>query len=135
MIYESISGLPESFNTIIGERGVNLSGGQKQRVSIARALIKNPPILILDDSLSAVDTITEAKILGNLKKLRKDKTNIIIAHRISAVENSDEIIVMNNGKIAETGNHESLIKKRGLYYEIYSEQYKDRQRSYKNEAS
>jgi ATP-binding cassette subfamily B protein len=92
-IYESISGFPDGFDTVLGERGINLSGGQKQRVSIARAIIKNPPVLILDDSLSAVDTITQAKILQNFKNIRSDRTAIIISHRISAVEDADEIIV------------------------------------------
>lgn len=124
-IYDSIQGLPEGFNTMLGERGVNLSGGQKQRISIARAVVKDPAVLILDDSLSAVDTITEEKIINNLRNIRKDKTTIIIAHRLSAVEEADEIIVLDDGKIMERGNNEELLKKRGLYYEIYMEQFKD----------
>lgn len=124
-IYDSIQGLPEGFNTMLGERGVNLSGGQKQRISIARAVIKDPAVLILDDSLSAVDTITEEKIINNLGNIRKDKTNIIIAHRLSAVEGADEIIVLDDGRIMERGDNEELLKKRGLYYEIYMEQFKD----------
>lgn len=127
-IFDSIVNLPNGFNTILGERGVNLSGGQKQRISIARALVKNPPILILDDSLSAVDTITESKIIDNLKALRENKTTIIIAHRISAVENADKIVVLNHGEIAEIGNHNELISKGGKYYETYMEQYKERKK-------
>ncbi|MDV3428919.1 MAG: ABC transporter ATP-binding protein/permease, partial [Bacillota bacterium] len=127
-IYDSILHLPNGFDSLLGERGVNLSGGQKQRIAIARALIKDPPILILDDSLSAVDTITEDIILNNLKKARKNKTSIVIAHRISAVENLDNIIVMRKGNIIEAGNHSELMAKGGLYYEIYMEQYKERKK-------
>lgn len=121
-IYESIKNLPKGFNTNLGERGVNLSGGQKQRISIARALIKTPAILILDDSLSAVDTITEGKILDNLKAIRNGKTAIIICHRISAAMDADEIVVLNKGTIHERGTHKELLKKGGLYYDIYKEQ-------------
>lgn len=124
-IYDSISELKDGFETELGERGVNLSGGQKQRIGIARALIRDPHILILDDSLSAVDTITESRILENLKELRKDKTTIIIAHRISSVMGCDEILVMGKGEIKERGSHEELLKKGGLYGEIYESQYKD----------
>lgn len=121
-IYESIMAFPKNFDEILGERGVNISGGQKQRISIARALIKNPPILILDDALSAVDSITEKQILKNLKNVRKNKTSIIIAHRISAVIDADEIVVIDKGKILERGTHLELLKKGGLYYDIYRAQ-------------
>lgn len=124
-IHNSIISFKDGFNTILGERGVNLSGGQKQRVAISRALIKNPAVLILDDSLSAVDTVTEGLILDNLRKIRVGKTNIIIAHRISAIKNADEIIVLDDGRICERGTHKELIKKKGVYYDIYIEQYKD----------
>jgi len=124
-IYDSISELKDGFETELGERGVNLSGGQKQRIGIARALIRDPHILILDDSLSAVDTITESRILNNLKELRKDKTTIIIAHRISSVMSCDEILVMGKGEIKERGSHNDLLQKGGLYGEIYESQYKD----------
>lgn len=121
-IYNSIAGFPQGFDTILGERGVNLSGGQKQRISIARAIIKKPPVLILDDSLSAVDTITQAQILDNFKNIRSDRTTIIISHRISAVEDADEIIVLDRGRIHERGAHSKLLQKGGLYYDIYTEQ-------------
>lgn len=122
-IYDNIIAFPKGFNSVLGERGVNLSGGQKQRISIARALIKNPPILILDDSLSAVDTVTESIILSNLKKSRKDKTTIIIAHRISAVKNADVILVIDEGRLCEIGCHDTLFDKKGVYYETYQEQF------------
>ena len=122
-IYESIINFPKGFDTILGERGVNLSGGEKQRISIARAIIVNPPILILDDSLSAVDTITEAKVLKNIQKLRVGKTTIIIAHRISTIKHADFIIVLDEGRICEKGTHNELVKKGGLYYETYKSQW------------
>ena len=134
-IYDNIMELPDKFDTVLGERGVNLSGGQKQRISIARAIVKDPSILILDDSLSAVDAITESEILKNLKDFRKNRTTIIIAHRLSAVESADEIIVLDHGKICERGTHQQLLMKRGLYYEIYMEQYKDRQEKIQYQAS
>ena len=130
-IYDSISSFPEGFNTVLGERGVNLSGGQKQRTSIARAIVKNPAILILDDALSAVDTITEGNILNNFKEIRKNKSAIIIAHKISSVKHADEIIVLDHGEICERGTHEELISKRGVYYEIYTEQNQDNQSEFK----
>ena len=111
--------LEHGLETIVGEYGVTLSGGQKQRLSIARALIKDAPILILDDSLSAVDGTTEANIIKNLKEIRNNKTNIIIAHRLTAVEECDEIIVIDNGKIIERGTHQDLMNKKGWYYEQY----------------
>jgi ATP-binding cassette subfamily B protein len=121
-IYDSVMKFSKGLDTVIGERGVNLSGGQKQRISIARALIKNPEVLILDDALSAVDTITEKQILKNIRRLRKNKTSIIIAHRISAVSEADEIIVLDKGRISEKGTHKELIEKGGLYYGIYKSQ-------------
>lgn len=121
-IYNNIMDLPDGFDTIVGERGVTLSGGQKQRVSIARALIKNPKILILDDSLSAVDTDTEERILQGLKVIMKDRTSIIIAHRISSIKHADEIIVLDNGQIVERGRHDRLIDLKGHYYSLYQKQ-------------
>lgn len=128
LMYESILKFNDKFETLLGERGVNLSGGQKQRLSIARAIIKDPAILILDDSLSAVDTITEKQILANLKTIRQDKTNLIISHRISTIEDADEIIVIDNGHICEHGTHKELLKQKGEYYEIYIEQSTDGKR-------
>lgn len=122
-IYQNIIDLPNGFETILGERGVNLSGGQKQRISIARALLKDPEILILDDALSAVDTVTESEILSNLRRVRQGKTTIIIASRISAVMDADEIIVLDQGKICERGTHEQLLAKGGTYHEIYQYQF------------
>lgn len=124
-VYDNIKAFPKGFDTVIGERGVNLSGGQKQRISIARALIKTPQLLILDDALSAVDTKTEEEIINNFSEILKDKKAIIIAHRISAVKHSDEIIVMEHGRIVEKGSHEELLEKKGSYYEIYQEQFKE----------
>jgi ATP-binding cassette subfamily B protein len=121
-IYDNIMDLPDGFDTIVGERGVTLSGGQKQRVSIARALIKDPKILILDDSLSAVDTDTEERILQGLKVIMKDRTSIIIAHRISSIKHADEIIVLDNGQIVERGRHDRLIDLKGHYYSLYQKQ-------------
>ncbi len=121
-VYQDIQNLPNKFNTLVGERGVMLSGGQKQRISIARALIKEPDIVILDDSLSAVDTKTEKHILEYLKNDLEDKTTIIVTHRISGVIPFDQIIVLEKGKIVEHGNHESLIEKRGYYYKILEQQ-------------
>lgn len=122
---EFINELPKGYETIIGERGIGLSGGQKQRLSIARALIKKAPILILDDSTSALDMETEFQLLKNLNERKKGSTTFIIAHRISAVKNADIILFMDNGRIAERGTHEELLKLKGKYYEIYKEQFKD----------
>lgn len=119
---EFIQNMENRYNTMIGERGVGLSGGQKQRISIARAISKNTPILVLDDSTSALDMETEHCIQRNLKKLT-NTTKIIIAHRISAVRNADEIIILENGKIAERGTHDSLLERKGRYYETYLAQY------------
>jgi ATP-binding cassette subfamily B protein len=124
-VYDNIKAFPKGFDTVIGERGVNLSGGQKQRISIARALIKKPQLLILDDALSAVDTKTEEEIINNFADILRDKMAIIIAHRISAVKHSDEIIVMEHGHIIERGSHEALLEQKGAYYEIYQEQFEE----------
>lgn len=121
-LYKDVHLFPEKFNTIIGERGVTLSGGQKQRTSIARAIYRRPDILILDDSLSAVDTSTEEEILQGLKDVLKDRTTIIISHRISTLKNLDNIIVIDNHTIAEEGTHEELLEKKGLYYNIHVRQ-------------
>jgi ATP-binding cassette subfamily B protein len=121
-VYENIMGFPQDFATIIGERGITLSGGQKQRVSIARAVVKNPAILILDDSLSAVDTNTEEQILSNIKQILTDRTGIIISHRISTVKNADEIIYLDKGRIIERGTHGELLAKGGEYYKLNEKQ-------------
>lgn len=121
-IYDNIIDFPMSFGTHIGERGITLSGGQKQRISIARAIIRDPQILIFDDCLSAVDTETEEKILGHLQDLMKDKTTVIISHRVSTVKHADQIIVLDDGKIIERGNHDSLVKANGAYQSLYEKQ-------------
>ncbi|MDH6363658.1 ATP-binding cassette subfamily B multidrug efflux pump [Enterococcus sp. PF1-24] len=121
-IDEDIKELPESYDTMVGERGVSLSGGQKQRISIARALIVNPELLILDDALSAVDAKTEEAILTNLKAYRADKTTIIAAHRLSSVMHAQEIIVVDEGKIVERGDHESLLANDGWYNKMWRKQ-------------
>ena len=121
-VHRNIMDFPEKYDTVVGERGTTLSGGQKQRVSIARALILDAPILILDDSLSAVDTKTEELILENLKEVREGKTNIIIAHRISTVRHADHIVVLEEGRVAEHGNHESLLEMQGIYADMYEKQ-------------
>ena len=121
-VYQDIMDMPQGFNTIIGEKGVSLSGGQKQRLAMARAMILNPDILILDDSLSAVDAKTEFAIIDNLKETRKDKTTIISAHRLSAVVHADLILVMQNGQIIERGTHEDLLALDGWYAQTYQSQ-------------
>lgn len=121
-IHETILSFPQGYDTVLGERGINLSGGQKQRVSIARALIKNPEIIVLDDCLSAVDNETEEQILQALKSGLKDKTAIIISHRISSIKYADQIIVLSEGEIIEKGVHDELISKNGAYADIYQKQ-------------
>jgi len=120
-----ISSLPEGYDTIIGERGVGLSGGQRQRIALARAILKDPSILILDDTTSSVDMETEFEIHKTLKSFYNNKTTFIIAHRISSVKNADQIIVLNNGQIIEQGTHQQLIDKRGYYYNVYLCQFGD----------
>jgi len=121
-IHKEIGGLPKQYDTIIGERGVTLSGGQKQRISIARAFMKNPQVMILDDCLSAVDAKTEKSILTALGELLQQKTAIIITHRIFTSLDFDTIIVLDNGSIAESGKHEELLAQKGLYYELFEAQ-------------
>lgn len=119
---KDIEMLPDGLETLVGEKGVALSGGQKQRISIARAVIKDPEILILDDALSAVDAKTEASIIANIRKERKNKTTIIATHRLSAIEHAQWIVVLDNGLITEEGTHEQLLKNKGWYYEQYMRQ-------------
>jgi len=121
-VHKNIKGFTNGYDTVLGERGITLSGGQKQRVSIARAIIKEPKILLFDDCLSAVDTETEEKILKNLSKLIVGKTTIIVSHRVSSAKNADKIIVLDDGKIIQTGSHESLIDVDGYYKKLYLNQ-------------
>ena len=121
-VHENIIGFNKGYKTILGERGITLSGGQKQRVSIARAIIKDPQILLLDDCLSAVDTETEEQILNNIETLLKNKTIIIVSHRISSAKNAHKIIVMKEGEIIQQGTHNELIKLEGYYKELYAKQ-------------
>ena len=121
-IHNEIIKFSNGYETILGERGINLSGGQKQRICIARALIKEPKILILDDCLSALDNETEEKIILSLKSILKDTTTIISSHRLSSVQNLNEIIVLDKGKIIQKGNHELLINQNGYYKDVYSKQ-------------
>ena len=121
-VYEDILAMPDQMETVIGERGVSLSGGQKQRIAMSRALVMNPEILILDDSLSAVDAKTEHQIIENMKQEREGKTTIITAHRLSSVVHADLILVMENGQIKERGKHEELMAQQGWYYETYQAQ-------------
>ena len=126
-IHSNIMMFKKNYNTLIGERGVTLSGGQIQRLTIARAFIKNPKILLLDDCLSAVDTETEEKILKHIKEIRKNKTTIIVSHRISSVKESDKIIVLENGKIIQSGTHKNLILKKGYYRKLNEKQKNEKQ--------
>lgn len=120
-----IENLPDLYNTVIGERGVKLSGGQRQRISIARAILKNSPILILDEATASLDSDSEKKVHSAIDNLVLDKTVIIIAHRLSTIMNADKIVVMNDGEIAEIGNHKDLIDKSGIYQSLYQLQFKD----------
>lgn len=121
-LYENIQSFPDGFNTAVGERGITLSGGQKQRVSIARAIARNPKILMLDDSLSAVDTQTENTILNSLKKIMVGRTSVIISHRVSSAKLADKIIVLDDGKMIEEGTNESLLAQNGIYKALYDKQ-------------
>jgi len=122
VVHQNILNFKDGYNTILGERGVTLSGGQKQRVSIARAIIKNPQILIFDDCLSAVDTETEEKILTNLEGVSRNKTTFIISHRVSSAKNADQIIILDKGEIIQKGSHNQLINEKGYYKELYEQQ-------------
>jgi ATP-binding cassette subfamily B protein len=121
-VHKNIIGFKNAYDTILGERGITLSGGQKQRISIARAIIKAPEILLFDDCLSAVDTETEEKILKNLERVSKNKTTLIVSHRISSAKNADKIIVLDEGKIIQTGTHKTLKKIDGYYKDLYVKQ-------------
>jgi ATP-binding cassette, subfamily B, multidrug efflux pump len=121
-IAHDVSDFPRGYATMLGERGITLSGGQKQRTSIARAIMRRPKILILDDSLSAVDTYTEEEILKRLRTIMKGRTSILISHRISTVKDADQIVVLNDGRIVEQGTHDTLVALGGIYAELHSKQ-------------
>ena len=127
VVHDNIMGFNKQYETVLGERGITLSGGQKQRVSIARAIIKNPPILLFDDCLSAVDTQTEEAILNNLNEICKDKTTIIVSHRVSSAKNADKIIIMDNGQIIQQGSHNQLINQEGYYSALYLKQLSEKE--------
>ena len=124
-IHDYVMGLPGGYETEVGERGVKLSGGQKQRISIARAFLKNPPVLILDEATSALDNMTEMQIQSSLAELSKGRTTLVVAHRLSTVKNADEILVVTDGVIAERGTHEEVVEKGGLYAELYRYQFRE----------
>jgi len=119
-IYEFIQTLPDGFDTLVGERGVLLSGGQKQRVSIARVFLKNPPVFIFDEATSSLDTESEVLIQQSLDLLSRNRTTIVIAHRLSTVKNADYLYVINEGKIAEHGTHTDLLEKKAYYHKLYT---------------
>jgi ATP-binding cassette subfamily B protein len=121
-IAADIEGFPEQYATVVGERGITLSGGQKQRTAIARAMIRDPRILILDDALSSVDTHTEDKILNHLREIMRGRTTIFISHRVSTVRNADQIAVLHGGSIVETGSHDELLARNGYYTDLYNKQ-------------
>ncbi len=126
-VHDNILGFTQQYETLLGERGITLSGGQKQRVSIARALIKNPQILLFDDCLSAVDTETEEQILNNLRQITQDKTTIIVSHRVSSAKNADQIIVLEDGRILQEGTHNQLVNQKGYYAELYFKQLSEKE--------
>jgi len=123
--HEFVRRLPEGYDTVVGERGVELSGGQRQRIAIARALLRDPPILILDEATSALDTESERVIQDAIEKLLEGRTVFVIAHRLSTVQRADQILVMEEGRIAERGTHQSLLAESGIYRHLYELQFED----------
>jgi ATP-binding cassette subfamily B protein len=121
-VAQDIEGFPHRYNTLVGERGITLSGGQKQRTAIARAIIRDPRILILDDALSSVDTYTEERILNHLREIMRGRTTIFISHRVSTVRAADQIAVLHGGSIVELGTHEELLSRNGYYADLYNKQ-------------
>ena len=121
-VHQNIMGFAKQYDTILGERGITLSGGQKQRVSIARAIIKNPRIVLFDDCLSAVDTETEEEIFKKLQEISSNKTAVVVSHRVSSAKSADHIIILDEGEILEQGNHEDLIQQDGYYKKLYDKQ-------------
>jgi len=122
-LHDYVAGLPEGYDTLVGERGVSLSGGQRQRLAIARALLKNAPILILDEATSHLDTESELLVQKALQTLMANRTVIVIAHRLSTVRRADKIVVLDRGRIAETGRHDELVNRGGLYQRLYELQF------------
>ena len=125
LAHDFIERMPEGYNTVIGERGLRLSGGERQRLAIARAILKNAPILVLDEATSALDTESEAAVQAALSNLMKDRTVLVIAHRLSTVRNADRIAVMEHGRITELGSHEELLEQGGMYSRLYNLQFGD----------
>jgi ABC-type multidrug transport system fused ATPase/permease subunit len=120
-IHDTVMSYPEGYNTQVGERGVKLSGGEAQRLAIARALLKDAPVVLLDEATSAVDTVTEGKIKGALERLRQGRIVIVIAHRLSTIVDADQILVLHEGSIVERGTHEELCERRGRYWELWEQ--------------
>ena len=120
--HDFIMGLPDQYETVIGERGAKLSGGERQRISVARAFLKDAPILLLDEPTSSIDSRTEAVILDALDRLMEGRTTFMVAHRLSTIREADQILVVNHGRIVESGTHEELLEQRGLYFQLYDSQ-------------
>jgi ABC-type multidrug transport system fused ATPase/permease subunit len=131
--HEFICILPDNYNSLIGSNGTRLSGGQRQRIAIARALIRNPRILILDEATSALDTVSESKVQDALSELMKNRTTFIIAHRLSTIKNANKIVVLEQGRVEQVGSHDDLIGQQGLYRELYDPDWAKRQKRLRDE--